>query len=498
METCHLRLAVVSTEPSVKGEEVPDVTEHKAFLGGDWVESADATTTSIVDPATGQEYARVARLTPDQAELAIEAAASALPNWLERTPRERGELLLQLAAILGDHAEELALIESRNVGKPISLAREEMGLSADHLRFFAGAARVLEGKSAGEYLAGYTSMVRREPIGITVGICPWNYPLNMAVWKFGPALAAGNVSIIKPAQLTPLSLLKFCELAQEVLPPGVLNVVTGEGPVVGKQLVTHPKVGMVSLTGDTTTGKWLAGAAGATVKRVHLELGGKAPVLVFDDADLDAVAAGVRLAGYMNSGQDCTAATRVIVASCRYDELVGKLIPAVESLKVGNPAEGEDIEMGPMVSQSQQERVLGFIERAKDATILVGGEALGEKGFFVKPTLVTDVGQRDELVQEEVFGPVVTVQSFPHDDEGIAMANDVRYGLSSSVWTRDVGRALRAVRRMDYGAVWINDHIPFLSEMPHGGFKESGYGKDLSMYSLEDYTRIKHVMANLG
>jgi 1-pyrroline dehydrogenase len=473
------------------------LTAHQAFVGGKWVDSADGRTTSIINPATGEQLAEVACCTPDQADQTVELAAQALPAWLKKMPRERAELLLELAAILDQNSEELAQIESRNVGKPIALAREEMGLSADHLRFFAGAARLLEGRSAGEYLSGYTSMIRREPIGIAVGICPWNYPLNMAVWKMGPALAAGNVSILKPSRQTPLSLLKFCELAQDVIPPGVLSVITGEGKAVGARLVTHPKVGIVSLTGDTTTGKWLAGAAGETVKRVHLELGGKAPVLVFNDADPDAVAAGVRLAGYVNSGQDCTAATRVIVQSRLYDTLVAKLIPAIESLKVGDPTEGDDIEMGPMVSRSQQERVLGFIERAEHASVLTGGEAIDSKGFFVKPTLVAGVSQTDELVQDEVFGPVVTVQSFSRDEEGLAMANDVRYGLSASVWTRDVGRALRTVGEMDYGTVWINDHIPFLSDMPHGGFKESGYGKDLSMYSLEDYTRIKHVMAKL-
>jgi 1-pyrroline dehydrogenase len=477
------------------------VGTYRNFVGGEWVEAVEGGTMEVLNPATGETIAEVPRGTQADVDRAVEAAKKALPEWLDKTPKDRMELLLKLADLIEENGEELARLESLNVGKPMSIARDEMPFSADNLRFFAGAARTLEGKAAAEYVEGYTSIVRREPLGIVAGITPWNYPLMMVVWKLGPALAAGNVQIIKPAEQTPLTTLRFAELAQEVLPPGVLNVITGDGVPVGDGLVKHRDIALVSLTGDVATGKLIAANAAQTLKRVHLELGGKAPMVVLDDADPEQVAEAVKIGGYWNSGQDCTASSRILVSERIYDEVMDKTVKVVDAMKVGDPGDGDEIEMGPVISREQQERVLGFLERATaaKATIVTGGGAIGDRGFFVKPTIVADVTQDSEIVQDEVFGPVVSVQRFASDDEAIAMANDVRYGLAASVFSRDVGRALSAARKLAFGTVWVNEHLfPLASEMPHGGFKESGYGKDMSLYSMEEYTRVKHVALKLA
>jgi betaine-aldehyde dehydrogenase/aminobutyraldehyde dehydrogenase len=471
------------------------------FVGGEWIESSSGETMEVLNPATGEAVAEVPRGTAEDVERAVGAARNAWAEWRYKTPKDRMELLLKLADAIDENAEELSKLEMQNVGKPASIAVDEMPFSADNLRFFAGAARNLEGKSAAEYVEGYTSLIRREPLGIVAGITPWNYPLMMAVWKLGPALAAGNVQILKPAEQTPLTTLRLVELAQEFLPPGVLQVVTGDGIPVGDALVRHPEIQLVSLTGDVATGKLIAANAAQTLKRVHLELGGKAPMVVLDDADPATVAEAIKIGGYWNSGQDCTASSRILVNEKIYDDVLSESVKVVEGMKVADPAEGEDVDMGPLISQEQRERVLGFLERATDAkaTIVTGGDSLGDRGFFVKPTIVTDVSQDSEIVQDEVFGPVVTVQPFASDDDAIEMANGVRYGLAASVFSENVGRALKVAGRLDFGTVWVNEHLfPLTSEMPHGGFKESGYGKDMSVYSMEEYTRVKHVAVKLA
>ena len=476
------------------------VTQMKNFVGGEWVDAVEGGTMEVINPATGETIAEVPRGTEADVERAVEAARQAWDEWRWKTPKDRMELLLKLADAIDEHADELTQLESQNVGKPLAIAADEMPACADNLRFFAGGARVLEGKSAGEYVEGYTSIIRREPLGIVAGITPWNYPLYMAIWKIGPALAAGNVQIVKPAEQTPLTTLRFAELAQEFLPPGVLQVITGDGVPVGDALVRHRDISLISLTGDVETGKLIARNAADTLKRVHLELGGKAPMVVLDDADPAAVAEAIKIGGYWNSGQDCTASSRVLVHEQAYDDVLGATVEVIEAMKVADPADGEDVEMGPVISAEQRERVLGFLSRLDEgATVVTGGEAIDGRGFFVKPTIVADVAQDSEIVQREVFGPVVTMQRFSSDEEAVAMANDVRYGLAASVFSKDVGRAMQAAARLDFGTVWVNEHLfPLTPEMPHGGFKESGYGKDMSLYSMEEYTRIKHVAVKLA
>ena len=479
-------------------ETLDRVKTYQQFIGGKWVDSATGETLAVENPADGTVIAHVPASGAADVDRAVEAAATAFETWQHTTPADRAGLLLKLADAIEARAEEIGRLESKNAGKPVGAAIDEVPVVVDNLRFFAGAARNLEGKAANEYVAGRTSLIRREPVGVVASIAPWNYPIMMAGWKIGPALAAGNTVVLKPSARTPLTALILAEIAADILPVGVLNVITGTGAAMGDLLVGHPKVGMISVTGDTDTGKHIARTAADRVKRLHLELGGKAPVVVFDDADLDAVVDNLKTFAYWNSGQDCTAPCRVLAAPKIYDRFVADLAGAVKTIKWGDPAEGDHIEMGSLIAPSQADKVTGMVERAtKGAEIVTGGHRPSRPGAYYEPTVIAGPDQRSEIVQDEVFGPVVTVQRFSDEDQGIAWANDVRFGLAASVWSSDIGKAMRVAKAIQFGTVWINDHFTLVSEMPHGGFKESGYGKDQSMYAVEDYTVVKHVMIKL-
>ncbi|MBQ0984705.1 gamma-aminobutyraldehyde dehydrogenase [Streptomyces sp. F63] len=466
-------------------------------IGNEYRDAADGRTTPVVNPVTGEAYATAPLSGPADVDAAMAAAAAAFPAWRDRTPAERQRYLLRIADAFEERAEELIAAEVENTGKPAGLTRsEEIPPMVDQIRFFAGAARMLEGRSAGEYMEGMTSMIRREPVGVCAQVAPWNYPMMMAVWKFAPALAAGNTVVLKPSDTTPASTVLIAEILGGILPAGVFNVICGDRDT-GRAMVEHPVPAMVSITGSVRAGMSVAESASRDVKRVHLELGGKAPVVVFEDADIAQAVEGIAAAGFFNAGQDCTAATRVLVQEGVHDAFVAALARAAADTRTGAP-DDEDVLYGPLNNPNQLQQVTGFIERLPaHATIETGGHRVGEKGFFYAPTVVSGLKQDDEIIQNEVFGPVITVQSFTDEAQALEYANGVEYALASSVWTKDHGRAMRMSKNLDFGTVWINTHIPLVAEMPHGGYKKSGYGKDLSAYGFEDYTRIKHVMTSL-